>query len=125
MKKLKKKKLSIPQLKKRIQGKFNLWIRQHKSETVCIACGEEKQNMVAGHFFGVHKYNWMRFVEDNCWLECSSCNSFNHESLIGYTLNLQKKLGSERFNKLLEESKVRKPEFTREELETLTQKYGN
>jgi hypothetical protein len=102
---------------------FNKWILQQKTDKICIACGEEKPNLICGHFLGTHNYNWMRYMEDNCWPECAGCNSFSHESLIGYTLNLQQKLGPERFAKLIEESKVRKSEFTRERLEQLKEYY--
>jgi hypothetical protein len=122
--KLKKKKQpSIASLKKQTQAVFNKWLLIQKPELICIACGEPKNKVVCGHFFGTHNYNWMRYIEDNCWPECGACNSFSHESLIGYTINLQKKLGQERFDKLVEESKVRKPEFTRTELLRLKEYY--
>lgn len=122
------KKPTIAVLKKQVQKYFNEYIRNRDSSNgvfTCISCQGTYpvENMVAGHFFGTRKYNWMRFLETNCHGECSYCNSFNHESLIGYTLNLPDKIGKLEFNKLLKESKERKQEFSRDELERLKEYY--
>lgn len=125
---LKKKLISIPALKKKVQSHFNKFIRERDSHNgffICIACGKKLpiEKMHAGHFYGTRNFNWLRFNEDNCHGECSQCNTFNHESLIGYTLNLPKRIGQARFESLIEKSKERLPEFTRLELESLLLKY--
>jgi hypothetical protein len=131
-KKVKKKKLkSIVSLKRSAQRLFNSHIKQRDRSDldsfVCISCQKkytlDKAN--AGHFFGTQKYNWLRFNEDNVHLQCIYCNNFNHESLIGYTLNLPLKIGQERFEHLLEESLYKKPDFSREELLEIINHYAN
>jgi hypothetical protein len=129
VKKGKKKLASIASLKKKAQSLFNGFIRRRDSNEdgsfVCISCQQEytKDKCQAGHFFGTKKYNWMRFLEDNCNAQCNYCNGFNHESLIGYTLNIQKKIGPKRFNELLMISKERKEDFKRDELTQIIEKY--
>jgi len=128
----KRKKLkSIVSLKRQAQRYFNKYIikrdRISDTEFQCIACHKRYtiDKAQAGHFFGTKKYNWMRFNEDNCHIECIYCNAFNHESLINYTLSIQVKLKQERFLRLLEESYIKKPEFTRIQLEEIINKYKN
>lgn len=122
-----KKKLTISALKKKVQKVFNEYQRFKFKESdglwTCRSCQQKTDKPNNGHFFGTHNYNWLRFDEDNSRPECSKCNTFNHESLIWYTLNLKKELGEERFNTLLQKAKIRQPDFTREYLEDLYNYY--
>ena len=124
--KAKKKLITIPKLKAKVQKEFNRFIRERDKGHDCISCGNpiEEGEGQAGHFFGVKKFNWMRFREDNVHLECISCNAFNHESLIYYTINIERKIGPKRFQYLVNASRNKQPEFTREELNELLIKYG-
>jgi hypothetical protein len=111
-----------------VQTYFNRAIRlrdSHDGVFTCISCEKTFpiEVMQAGHFFGTHSYNWMRYQEYNVHGQCNSCNGFSHESLIFYTLNIQKKIGINNFNKLLTDSKTKKPEFTRAYLNELLNKY--
>lgn len=67
----------------------------------CIACGQLKRIEQAdcGHFYS-RKHMATRFDEDNCSAECSACNRFSADHLIGYQTNLIKKIGMARFELL-------------------------
>lgn len=101
------KKKTTSKLKQDLQVLFNKYIRQRDSKDgkfTCISCGETKpvDQMNAGHFFNVRNYDGLRFDEDNVHGECAYCNCWNESHLVGYTLNLQNKIGLKRFNELLE-----------------------
>jgi hypothetical protein len=128
--KKKRKPQSLAGLKKAVQALFNKFIRERDSKDghfYCISCQEYLpiEKLQAGHFYGVKKYNWLRYNEFNVHSQCQYCNGFNHESLIGYTLNLPHKIGQSHFDNLVLKSKTRLPEFTQEELEKLKQYYKN
>lgn len=119
---------TIAKLKVELQRHFNLFIRTRDIKDnlfTCISCQSAlpATSCQAGHWFGVKKYNHMRYIEENVNGQCQYCNGFNHESLIFYTINLIKKIGKEKFNELLIISQQEKKEFTREELYLLIDKY--
>ena len=126
---MKKKKPNKASLKKKAQYLFNRFIRERDklsdAQFQCISCRKtfDIKYAQAGHFFGTKSYNWMRFNEDNCNIQCPHCNGFAHESLIGYCLSLPLKIGQKRFQALMEESFEKKPDFTIEELEAIIKKY--
>lgn len=123
------KKPTISKLKKQTQTVFNKYIRERDSSNgyfTCISCNLTLpvKSMNAGHYFNTKHYNHLRFDEENCFGECQRCNGFNEAHLIGYTLNLKKKLGDEKYFELLKRATIKLPEFTREELEAIKQKYA-
>lgn len=67
----------------------------------CISCGEIKPFSKAdcGHYWS-RRHMATRFDEDNAHAECSSCNRFKSDHLIGYQTNLKAKIGQQRFEKL-------------------------
>lgn len=102
-----KKTVTLPKLKKKAQEVFNKYIRLRDSEDgyfKCISCSEVKPTtqMNAGHYFAVKGYDGLRFDEVNCNGEDAGCNCFNESHLIGYTINLKKKIGDYEYNELLE-----------------------
>jgi len=121
---------SIAKLKREVQTLFNAFIRRRDilmgHTFICISCGKEKDIsfMNAGHLFSIKGYDHLRYNEDNCNGECSGCNGFNKNHQIWYSINLQKKIGEERWNALLNDA-VSKPEkgWTREQLVLLLKKY--
>ncbi len=92
-------KLSTAKIKLKAITVFNAWIRNRDSGSTCISCGLFKGDQ-AGHFYAAGSFNHMRFLEDNCHLQCTQCNFFKHGNLIPYRINLIKKIGIERVEKL-------------------------
>ena len=81
---------------------FSLYIRLRDSRPYryrafrCISCGEPKpfEMMDCGHFVS-RNCMALRWNEQNCSGECSACNRFHSDHLIGYRKNLIIKLGTE------------------------------
>lgn len=84
---------------------FSLYIRLRDSMPngyfKCISCGQIKRFDQAdcGHFYS-RTHMATRFDEDNAHSECSFCNRFCADHLIGYQTNLIKKIGMSRFELL-------------------------
>lgn len=86
---------------------FSLYIRLRDSKPFgykafrCISCGKIKPFHYAdcGHYYS-RTHMATRFDEDNCHAECSYCNRFKADHLIGYQANLIKKIGKENFDLL-------------------------
>jgi hypothetical protein len=105
---MKRKAKTLPKLKAELQILFNSWIRLRDEGKPCISCGQFKPDMQAGHFYAVGGYDGLRFNQDNCHAECVKCNCFEESHLIGYSDNLQERIGLERFNKLKLDAKIYK-----------------
>lgn len=94
-----------PDLVKKLDKVFSLFIRLRDTMPSgyfkCISCGQIKRFDQAdcGHFWG-RKHMSTRFDEENCSAECSACNRFVSDHLIGYQTNLIKKIGVSRFELL-------------------------
>lgn len=92
---------------KRLDKVFSLYIRLRDSKPFgykafrCISCNKTKtfNHADCGHYFS-RTHMATRFDEDNCHAECSYCNRFKADHMIGYRENLIKKIGTERFNLL-------------------------
>lgn len=67
----------------------------------CISCGKIKpfDLIQAGHFYS-RKHMNTRWNEDNVNAECSGCNCFDGDHLLGYRQNLIKKIGLQKFQYL-------------------------
>ena len=67
----------------------------------CISCGKIKPYNQAdcGHYHS-RRHMATRFDEDNCNAECSYCNRFVADHLIGYRRNLIDKIGKDKFDML-------------------------
>jgi hypothetical protein len=92
---------SIAQLKKDADKYFSKYIRYRDSQLVegvyigdCITCGVRKpaKEMQNGHFVS-RRVNLLRYDEQNCNMQCSGCNVFNHGQLYEYSLALDDKYG--------------------------------
>ena len=121
------KKKTLGKLKQLLQKEFNRYIRLRDSEDgyfKCISCGLVKsvEYMDAGHYFAVSGYDGLRFDEDNVHGECKGCNCFDQSHLIGYGINLKKKLGEHGYKILLKKAQDYKEKgnrFSRLEIEEL------
>lgn len=84
---------------------FSLYIRLRdvmpNGYVRCISCGKIKkfEDVDCGHFHS-RRHMSTRYDEDNCSAECRYCNRFSADHLIGYQLNLIKKIGEKRFELL-------------------------
>lgn len=67
----------------------------------CISCGEVKPFAKAdcGHFFS-RSHMSTRYDEDNSHAECSYCNRMKSDHIIGYQVNLIRKIGQKRYDRL-------------------------
>ena len=120
-----KKAKSLPKLKADCQKVFNEFIRERDKDKPCISCGQVKE-LQAGHFYSVRNYDGLRFDEDNCHGECIRCNCFDDDHLIGYSVNLIRRIGSERFVLLQERAisyKKNGCKWSRSEIEELIRIY--
>ena len=92
-------KYSVAQLKRKAQVVFNKWVRERSKGEPCISCGSPNTS-TASHFYSAGHYNALRFTEDNVWLSCQRCNYYLSGNLIQYRINLEKKIGKERVERL-------------------------
>ena len=64
---------------KEAQAEFNRFIRARDYQQPCISCGTRNNVQYhAGHYLSTGANPELRFIEDNCHKQCSSCN--NHLS---------------------------------------------
>lgn len=90
---------------------------------VCISCGKIKHFSEGdcGHFYS-RRHMSTRFDEDNCHMECRSCNSFDGDHLHGYTANLERKIGKTRLD-ILRWKHNQYKKWTKEELQMMIDHY--
>src|SRR5690606_10781771 len=88
-----------------LQKVFNTYIRQRDKGQLCISCGCKVENGHASHMFSVGGNPNVRFNEDNSHLSCVECNLHKHGNLVEYALRLPERIGKERFEKLVNDSR--------------------
>lgn len=110
--------MTLPKLKKKVQTKFNAWIRERDRGKPCIACGKHSDNMHASHFWPMGSYGCLRYNKDNVNSCCAACNLFKRGNLNEYRIGLIKKIGEERVQWLEDNRQVLK-KWTRPELEEI------
>lgn len=104
-------KVSIKTARARADRAMSLYIRQKHSMAGfcrCVSCGavELWQDVDCGHFIPRGK-SATRFMEENCWPQCRSCNRFRaEEAKIHYTRHMIETYGKEFVDELLELSKT-------------------
>lgn len=108
---------------KLLQSVFNTYIRERDKGLECVSCGCKVDNGHASHMFSVGSHPNMRFNEDNVHLSCIECNLHKHGFLIGYMLRLPNRIGKERFDKLIEDSKKTVLKLSIPEIKEMIQKY--
>lgn len=118
-----------PDLKAKLDKEFSLYIRLRDSKPYgykffkCISCGEIKPfgKGDCGHFWSRRNMG-VRYSELNCSCECSYCNRFKADHLIGYEKNLIAKIGRQKFDMLAVEARQTK-KWSNFELEELIKYY--
>lgn len=91
------------------QKAFNAFIRQRDMDQPCISCGRFHTGQYhAGHYKSVGACPELRFDEDNCHKQCSSCNDHLSGNIVNYRPNLITKIGLERVERLERKQKPKK-----------------
>ena len=115
--------IRISDLKNKVQRVFNKWIRERDKDLPCISCGKWANKFDAGHFWAMGSNSYLRYNEDNCHKQCSfKCNKGLSGNQGEYRIQLIKKIGLERVD-WLEDHRNEVHKWTREELETLLERY--
>lgn len=84
--------------KKKFDTVFSQYIRQRTADefgiTVCVTCGVKKhwKEMQCGHYVP-RSHMGARFDEENCHVQCCSCNVFKKGNMDEYALYLKSKYG--------------------------------
>jgi len=111
-----------PYYLKRVQTEFNKYIRSRDKGQPCISCQRYHDGQHhAGHYRSVGAHPELRFVEDNCNLQCSACNNHLSGNLSPYRVNLIAKIGLARVEWL--EGPHDPMKYTIEDLQSLLKKY--
>lgn len=90
---------------RKLDNVFSLYIRLRDAMPNgmirCISCGQIKpfDKFDNGHYFS-RRNMATRWDEDNCHAECSYCNRFKADHMVGYRENLIRKIGQQRFDRL-------------------------
>ena len=117
------------------QAAFNAWVRARDEGLPCISCGELHPHELgpggawdAGHFLSRGAHPEKRFMEDNVHRQCKVCNGGSAKNPAKaltvsqrYAIELQHRIGPERYGKLLEPIPVTK--WTREQLTEIAATY--
>ena len=105
---------------------FQHWVRLRDADLPCISCGcFHCDEWAGGHWWAAGQYSGLMFHPWNCNKQCNvHCNKFLSGNSNNYRIGLVKKIGEENV-KWIEENKdrLRKQEYSREELIEITKKY--
>lgn len=107
---------------KEAQSAVNQYIRFRDSNVGCISCGnlpdaKRGGSIDAGHYRSRGAAPHLRFNVFNIHAQCVKCNRWNYGAAVDYRINLIKKIGLERVERLEQDHEVRK--FSIEYLERI------
>ena len=117
------------------QNAFNSWVRARDAGLPCVSCGEVSPPALgvggqwdAGHYLSRGAYPEKRFFEDNVHKQCKTCNGGSSKNPAkelsvknAYEIELIKRIGIDRYQKLMEPVTVKKLE--RDELVVIRDEY--
>lgn len=107
---------------KQAQHAFNEFIRYRDRDLPCISCGRHHDGQYhAGHFRTTGASPELRFDEDNCHKQCSSCNNHLSGNLTAYRPALIAKIGQARFDALMGPHAL--PKWTRDDYIRIRDEY--
>ena len=117
---------SISKIANEVQKVFNNYIRERDKRAGygCISCGTKKPDIqyAAGHYRSRGANSWLRFNEDNVFLQCNKrCNSELGSNSRMMRIGMIHRIGQERFDAVDNDNTVHK--WTREELRAIEAKY--
>lgn len=90
---------SLAELKKALIKPLHEYIRVRDCEKACVSCGAYKK-LQAGHYYAAGKVESLRFDSDNIHGQCLACNLHEHGNLAFYRIELERRIGKERLEKL-------------------------
>lgn len=123
MKKLK----TIPKLKKELDSIFSRFIRLRNADddgyVSCVTClkVDHWKNLQCGHFMS-RRHSSTRWDEDNCQVQCYSCNVMQQGKQYEFSKWLDKTFGEGKSDELLIKSRESR-KFDRYELERMHLEY--
>lgn len=88
---------TVPELIKKFQKIFNLYIRVRDLNMDCISCNKQLNDIRyfhAGHYYSAGHHANVRFNPLNVHGQCIECNMHLHGNLIKYRPKLEAKIGS-------------------------------
>ena len=106
----KKKLKTLPKLKADLDIVFSRYIRlrhaDENGEATCVTCGVVKywKELQNGHFMS-RRHHSTRWDEDNCQVQCYSCNVMQQGKQYEYSIWLDNKFGKGKSDELLMKSK--------------------
>ena len=89
----------LAELKKILRECLHEYIRIRDCDKPCVSCGEYKK-LQAGHYYPAGKVESLRFETDNIHGQCLPCNYHEHGNLSFYRIELERRIGKERLEKL-------------------------
>lgn len=106
------------------QKAFNRFIRARDFHEGCICCNNRQYGgqFHAGHYLSVGSHPELRFEEDNCHKQKSSCNNYKSGNQIPYRKYLIRKIGLERVEWL--EGPHKPKNYTIDDLKEIKKKYN-
>ena len=95
------------------QAAFNKYIRARDSGEPCVSCNRLPEQKVggtmdAGHYRSRGAAPHMRFNVFNCHSQCVACNRYQSGNVVDYRINLIKKIGIERVERIENDNTPRK-----------------
>lgn len=85
------------------------YVRKRDKGKPCISCGcQWNSDFQAGHYYPAGSFETLRFNLDNIHSQCVKDNLYNNGDFENYTLNLPKRIGSDRFDKLVKLASIDK-----------------
>jgi hypothetical protein len=107
------------------QTAFNTYIRARDQSMGlgCISCGVTKRDIQyhAGHYRTRKAAPQLRFDEENCHLQCATCNNHLSGNLIKYRMVLQFRIGDKDLERI--ESNNSEARFTIEDAKRIKAEY--
>jgi hypothetical protein len=101
---------TLAKLKKDLDAIFSRYIRLRNAnelgEAICVTCGIVKhwKELQNGHFMS-RRHQVTRWNEDNCQVQCYSCNVMQQGKQFEYSIWLDNKYGKGKADELLQKSK--------------------
>jgi hypothetical protein len=85
------------------------YVRKRDEGKNCISCNCQWNNeFQAGHYYAAGSFETLRFNLDNISGQCKQCNLHLEGNFQNYTLNLPKRIGSDRFDNLVKLAEIDK-----------------
>ena len=77
------------------------YIKKRDRGKPCISCQEPwHKDFQAGHFYKAELFSTLRFHEENIHAQCEGCNIYKEGNLNLYEINLEKRIGKQRMDRL-------------------------